>query len=265
VPDQGLHGIPWALLPAGGEPLVERCEVAVAPSATLALALRERAGGRPVAAWRAAVAADPVYGAADPRLGGAAGGDEVALPRLAETRREAAAVARWRPAALRIEGVAATRERVLAPDFRGRELLHFAAHARTETEPVGLALSLRDAQGRPRDGWLRLPDLYRLDGPAELVILSACASGLGRAVAGEGLLSLTRGFFSAGARRVVATLWSVEDAASAELMEIFYAELFGAGRTPAAALRAAQRAQRRKPHRSAPEHWAGYVLEGEWR
>jgi CHAT domain-containing protein len=174
-------------------------------------------------------------------------------------------VARWRPGALRLEGPAATRERVLAADFHGRELLHFAAHARTEAEPVGLALSLRDAQGRARDGWLRLPDLYRLDGPAELVVLSACASGLGRAVTGEGLLSLTRGFFSAGARRVLATLWSVDDAASAELMESFYAEMFGKGKTPAAALRAAQQAQRRKPHRAAPEHWAGYVLEGEWR
>jgi CHAT domain-containing protein len=103
---------------------------------------------------------------------------------------------------------------------------------------------------------------------ADLVVLSACDTALGREVRGEGLLSLTRGFLHAGAPRVLASLWRVEDRATGELMARFYRGLLAEGRTPAAALRAAVGEVRHDPalgHRRHPYYWAGFVLHGEWR
>jgi CHAT domain-containing protein len=84
-------------------------------------------------------------------------------------------------------------------------------------------------------------------------------------VRGEGLIGMTRGFMYAGAPRVVASLWSVPDAATATLMERFYRGMFKEGLTAAAALRAAQTAVRRNPETSAPFYWAAFVLQGEYR
>ena len=100
---------------------------------------------------------------------------------------------------------------------------------------------------------------------AELVVLSACRTGLGKDVRGEGLVGLTRGFMNAGAPRVVASLWKVSDTATAALMSGFYSELLDHHLPPADALRAAQRALRRERRTSAPHAWAGFVLEGDWR
>ena len=100
---------------------------------------------------------------------------------------------------------------------------------------------------------------------AELVVLSACRTALGKEVRGEGLVGLTSGFMDAGARRVVGSLWSVPDAPTAALMSRFYTLLVDEGRSPADALRGAQLALRRQRRFSAPQAWAGFVLEGDWR
>ena len=71
-------------------------------------------------------------------------------------------------------------------------------------------------QGKPQDGFLRANDIYNLKLPAELVVLSACQTGLGKEIKGEGLVGLTRGFMYAGAARVVVSLWSVNDKATAD-------------------------------------------------
>jgi hypothetical protein len=98
-----------------------------------------------------------------------------------------------------------------------------------------------DGRGTPQDGYLRVHDIFNLQLPAELIVLSACRTGLGREIKGEGLVGLTRAFMYAGAARMVASLWSVNDKATAELMRRFYRRMLGPERqTAAAALRAAQ-------------------------
>jgi CHAT domain-containing protein len=97
-------------------------------------------------------------------------------------------------------------------------------------------------------------------------VLSACETALGKEVKGEGLVGLTRGFMYAGAERVVATLWKVDDKASAELMKHFYQQMLGQNRQrPAAALRAAQVEIWKQGHWRSPYYWAAFILQGEWK
>ncbi len=132
-----------------------------------------------------------------------------------------------------------------------------------EAELSGLVLSLVDATGRPRDGFLRAFEIARLDLPLELVVLSACQTGRGRQVRGEGTLGLVRSFLQAGTARVVATQWPIRDKSTAWFMQRFYGGL-REGRSPSAALREAQLTVLAESH-SRPFDWAGFFLLGEWR
>ena len=96
-------------------------------------------------------------------------------------------------------------------------------------------------------------------------MLSACQTALGGEIKGEGLIGLTRGFLYAGAPRVVATLWEIEDRTTAELMKRFYEGMFKRQLRPAAALRAAQLSMSKEKRWEAPYYWAGFILQGEWR
>ncbi|HEX4946866.1 MAG TPA: CHAT domain-containing protein, partial [Blastocatellia bacterium] len=147
-------------------------------------------------------------------------------------------------------------------------IVHFATHGywdSTTPELSGLFLSRFDRQGQPLDGALRLSDIYNLKLPKELVVLSACETALGKDIRGEGLIALTRGFMYAGAARVLASLWKVEDEATAELMAVFYQQLLQEKRSPAAALRQAQIAMWQKEPTKIPYNWAAFVLQGEYR
>ena len=136
----------------------------------------------------------------------------------------------------------------------------------TETPALsGLVLSLYDEEGRAKQGFLRLHDIYGLRLDAELVVLSGCRTALGTQMRGEGIWGLTRGFLSAGAERVLASLWQVEDRATAELMRLFYSAMWSDGATPAAALRKAKLSLRRERRWRDPHFWAGWVLEGDWQ
>jgi CHAT domain-containing protein len=95
--------------------------------------------------------------------------------------------------------------------------------------------------------------------------LSACQTALGKEIKGEGLVGLTRGFMYAGAERVVASLWQVDDQATAELMQYFYRGMLKEKLRPAAALRAAQIEMSKSSRWSSPYYWAGFVIQGEWR
>ncbi|PYU88813.1 MAG: hypothetical protein DMG08_23885, partial [Acidobacteria bacterium] len=132
-------------------------------------------------------------------------------------------------------------------------------------ELSGLVLSLVDEKGNPQDGFLRLRDIYNLKLSAELVVLSACDTALGKDVKGEGLVGIVRGFMYAGAPRVVASLWKVDDDATAELMKQFYQRIFQGGLAPAAALREAQIAMWQQKQWRSPYYWAAFVLQGEWK
>jgi len=116
-----------------------------------------------------------------------------------------------------------------------------------------------------QDGFLRLHDIYGLDLNADLVVLSACETALGREVRGEGLVGLTQGFMYAGARSVIASLWQVPDRATAELMARFYEFLINEGLNPADALKKAQLASASERRWRDPYFWGGFVLLGDWR
>jgi CHAT domain-containing protein len=128
-----------------------------------------------------------------------------------------------------------------------------------------LVLSLVDEEGAPREGFLRLHDIYGLDLGADLVTLSACETALGREIRGEGLVGLARGFMYAGAARVVASLWRVQDRATGDTMRHFYEAMLERGLAPAAALREAQIAMSRQERWAAAYYWAPFGLHGEWR
>jgi CHAT domain-containing protein len=112
---------------------------------------------------------------------------------------------------------------------------------------------------------LRLHDIYNLNLPADLVVLSACQTAVGKQIRGEGLIAFTRGFMYAGAQRVVASLWKVDDAPTAALMAEFYDQMLTKKLAPAAALRAAQIKLSHMPAWREPYYWAGFELQGEWR
>jgi CHAT domain-containing protein len=147
-------------------------------------------------------------------------------------------------------------------------IVHFATHGLINSEHPelsGLVLSLIDENGKPQDGFLRMSEIFNLEMPADLVVLSACQTALGKEVKGEGLVGLTRGFMHAGAQRVVASLWQVDDLATAELMKHFYRGMLKENLRPAAALRVAQIELSKSPRWSSPYYWAGFVIQGEWR
>jgi len=148
--------------------------------------------------------------------------------------------------------------------------VHFATHGLLDTqypELSGILLSLVDREGKPQEnGILRLGDVYNLRMPVDMVSLSACETALGKSIRGEGLVGLTRGFMYAGASRVMASLWKVEEEATAELMKTFYEGVLGKQQLrPAAALRQAQIEMWRRPNRRAPYYWSAFVMQGEWK
>jgi len=192
------------------------------------------------------------------------------LARLAFSRREAAAImAVTTPRdSMQALDFRASRETALNKDLSRYRIIHFATHGLLDNEHPelsGLVLSLVDSSGNPQDGFLDLEDVYNLDLPADLVVLSACETGLGKEISGEGLVGLTRGFMYAGASRVVATLWPADDAATADLMGAFYRGMLKGGLRPAAALREAQRHLMKQKRFSSPYYWAAFTLEGEWK
>lgn len=187
--------------------------------------------------------------------------------RLRFSRLEADAIIAMasRQQGLKATDFAANKVTALDPALNRFRVLHFATHGLLNSqhpELSGIVLSLVDERGRPIDGFLRLHDIYNMKLNADLVVLSACQTALGKDVRGEGLIGLTRGFMFAGAPRVMASLWNVEDRATAQLMKKFYDEMLVKGIRPAAALRQAQRTMWRE-HRP-PYFWAAFTLQGDW-
>lgn len=299
VASEALEYLSLAALPVPGSnrPLVETHEIVYLPSASALGAVRSRAATARRTAPHLAIVADPVFDLSDPRLPrnqrrAAASGTartpltpmlaravrglaldtplDRRLSRLTFSRLEASAIARLLPAPqVRLAtGFAASREAVTTAALGTADIVHLATHGLVSTSQpalTGLVVSLVDSQEQARDGFVRLSDVYNLRLAADLVVLSACHTALGPEVRGEGLVGLTRGFMYAGARRVVASLWAVDDSATAELMSRFYRGLLRDGLPAAAALRAAQRELASRPQWAAPYYWAGFVLQGDWQ
>lgn len=305
VSDGVLQYIPFAAMPDpaltagtkdGIQPLIVRHEIISLPSASVLAVTRSQIAGRVPAPKLVAVLADPVFDREDPRVQARENAPaetakdarpssiglersiaEVGLteagariPRLPFSRREAEAIATLSPAGQKLEAIdfEASRATATSHELAQYRILHFATHGLLNSETPelsGLVFSLVDRQGRPQNGFLRLHEVYNLDLPADLVVLSACQTGLGKDIKGEGLVGLTRGFMYAGAARVVASLWKVDDAATAELMSRFYKHMLTEGARPAAALRAAQVEVLHHKRWEFPYYWAAFGLQGEWK
>lgn len=197
-------------------------------------------------------------------------GDTGGLPRLPFSRREADSIFRVAPKNLSLKEIDfdANKAAIFESNLEQYRILHFATHGLLNSqhpELSGIVLSLLDKKGGEVDGFLRLQDIYNLKLSADLVVLSACNTALGKDVKGEGLIGLTRGFMYAGSPRVVASLWKVDDAATAEFMSVFYRKMLAENLRPAAALRAAQSEMMKQTRWKSPYYWAPFIIQGEWK
>lgn len=271
-------------------PLMVEHEVTSIPSASTLAVLRQELQGRAPAEKVVAVFADPVFDKADERIAGESrsrgarrhhmapsvvqeptqSSDKAPdLQRLLYTRQEAEAILALAPPSSRKAalGFEANRAAAMSDELSKYRIIHFATHSYLDSmhpQLSGIALSMLDRQGKPQEGYLRTHEVFNLRLGAELVVLSGCRTGLGKEVKGEGLYGMTRGFMYAGSKRVLVSLWDVQDLATARLMSDFYRGLLGPKRPhAAAALRAAQIAIWRDARWQAPYYWAGFVLQGE--
>jgi CHAT domain-containing protein len=193
------------------------------------------------------------------------------LERLPNSGREARRLLELLPAGAPFflaTGFDAHRGAILDGSMETARRLHFATHGlpnNRHPELSALVLSRYNRQGQAIEALLRARDLAGLELCADLVVLSACRTALGHEISGEGLVGLTQAFFLAGAKRVVASYWSVNDAATAELMIRFYEGHLKKGMAPAAALRRAQLGILRETAWKAPSHWAAFALQGTWK
>lgn len=279
--------------------LVLNHEIVSLPSASVLEVLRHDAIRHPKAGKMVAVLADPVFGKDDARVRilsrrlqkkgrmvpaatslratslTRAAVDVVLssdktpyLPRLPFTQQEARAIMATIPPGRGMValGFDASRKKAMSPALGQYQVVHFATHGLLDNEHPelsGLVFSLIGKNGKLQNGFLEMQDIYNLNLPVDLVVLSACETGLGRNIKGEGLVGLTRGFMYAGASRVVASLWAVDDVATSELMRRFYSAMFHEGLSPASALRRAQLQMAEQERWKNPYYWAAFILQGE--
>jgi len=271
-------------------PLLTDFEVIHLPSVSSLALLRQLEGSAPRQTQDIVIWADPVFEYDDPRLApGAsapldadAGGPEsrrmeepipygngLPFSRLLGTQEEADRIKQSAPAGhvVLLTGFAANRESVLERDLQDYRILHFATHAQvSDLHPAlsGLLLSTVNEQGEYQNGLLQMADIYGLRLNADLVVLSACQTGLGEELPGEGVVGLSQGFLYAGSRSVIVSLWRVEDKATAALMTQFYQAMLNEGATPAEALRRAKLTMYRQSSRQSPYYWSAFVIQGEF-
>jgi CHAT domain-containing protein/Tfp pilus assembly protein PilF len=283
-------------------PVIAKHEIICLPSASVLATLRRERPARTAHLKEAMILADPVFNREDERVTGKrldkpqpADKNSAVLPvessdnltrsaqdvdlfrdgqlylaRLPFSRREAEAISAVIPArkfrmALDFD---ASRKLAVSNELAKYRVVHFATHALVNDKHPdlsGLVLSLVDERGQPQQGFLDLQDIYNMNLAADLVVLSACDTALGKQIDGEGMIGLTRGFMYAGARGVIGTLWKVEDSATAKFMQQFYRAMEQNRMSPAQALRHAQLALWEEKHWAAPYYWAAFTLQGDWR
>ena len=293
VPDGVLHYLPFEVLLTKGELTVEPRElsylardyaVRYVPSASVLVELSRPEAERSKPEKTLVAYADPIYG--EPDEASAVGkalrsmwGELRRLPRLPYSRQEVERIARLYPDAevTLFLGAEAREENVKSGEPARYRFVHFAAHGvLNEKQPqysgivltVGATRSGSTAPPEPamrqeatEDSLLQVYEIFNLKLTADVVVLSACETGLGREVRGEGMVGLTRAFLYAGAQAVVVSLWKVADPATAELMMRFYRQM-KAGVGKAEALRRARLELFREGRYVHPYYWAPFVLVG---
>jgi CHAT domain-containing protein/Flp pilus assembly protein TadD len=273
-------------------PLIATHEIVTLPSITALAAIRQEKHKLSSTDKMVAVLADPVFTSNDdrvengrPKSSTAFSGDQSpeqpalrnfekrlrngGAMRLVHASEEADAILAATPpgTGMVAKGFDASRETAMSSLVGEYKIVHFATHGflnGEHPELSGIVLNMVNRDGSKTNGFMPLHDIYNLNLSADLVVLSACDTALGKDIKGEGLVSLTRGFMSAGSKSVVASLWKVDDRATAILMAEFYKSLLLDGLTPAAALRSAKQKLRQEKAWSAPYFWAGFVLQGEY-
>ena len=274
--------------------LISTHEIVRLPSIATLIAIRNTARRTPSARSVVAVFADPVFSNDDERVSNRAvlseakasvdleaALSESELPplngfadsrgpvRLSHTSNEANAIVATTPrgTAFVAEGFDANREMAMSSQIGQFQIVHFATHSFLNSEHPelsGLVLTMVDSNGAKRNGLMLLADIYSLDLSAELTVLSACETALGKDLNGEGLVGFTHSFLAAGSKSIVASLWKVDDRPTAILMSDFYRSMLEDGMPPAAALRAAKLKLLREPRWRTPYFWAGFVFQGEY-
>ena len=263
VPEDALHRVPFAALVVDGHRLVERYAIHVVPSAVIALSLwRARPTPGPVRMLAFGDARFPLDDERNPpatRAHFASFAASGGLSPLAASGMEARkAVQHW-PRSRAMLGADASESNLKRAKLDQFRLLHFATHAQVDERAPGRS-SIALAAGGGEDGFVTSADLGSLHLDADLVMLSGCSTARGVLVDGEGILGLTGPLLQAGAHSVVATLWPVNDRASAEFVTRFY-DFLASGSTATEALRLAQldSIRREQPTRD----WAAFVLTGD--
>lgn len=270
VADSTTSAVPFAglSLVADYRPVILDHELSLALTTRDALRIA-RASGKPRGAnlGRVAIFADPVFSPLDTRVKTRVVSNSrpfLPTPRLAATANEAAAIAAQLPGAdLKVfSGFDASRASVLSAYVNSATVLHFATHATSSDEwphGSGLMLSGVSRDGEIVNGYLSSLDLLVSRRSTDLVVLSACDTARGESTQTENVAGLARAFLGSGARRVVGTLWAVEDAATALLMREFYQRL-ARGQGASAALREAQAAMATSERYHRPAAWSAFVI-----
>jgi len=302
VIEGALQLVPFAALPAPlasiesngpSKWLIADHEIVQLPSiATLRAIRAAERKNRDATDKIAAVIADPVFTRSDARVQNSSLAPRVAsaatdengpesthralenLPgggsaRLIHSSEEADAIAQAAPrgTTLVAKGFDATRETAMNARLGEYQIIHFATHGFLDSEHPelsGIVLTTVDKNGVEKNGVMSLHDIYNMNLSAELTVLSACQTALGKDIKGEGFVGLTHSFISAGSRSVVASLWKVDDRATAALMEDLYQSMLQKGMSPAAALRAAKLKVMQDQRWRNPYYWAGFVVQGEY-
>ncbi len=290
VADGRLQYFPLGSLPMpgaeSGEPILLTNEVVYEPSASALKIFKSdsNVGAKPTKDLL--VFADPVFSKDDDRLtglntsnsgflstflGGLRSAESLTnLQRLPASEEEAKSIATVVGAGQTTirSGFAANRDSVLNSDITDYRVLHFATHGvinEQRPELSGIVLSIYNQDGGAQDGgFIRLQDVYGLNLHTDLVVLSACDTGIGKEVKGEGVMSLTNAFLQSGAKSVVSSLWKVDDNATKELMTDFYRGMASDGLTASAALRNAQIKMYNDPRFKSPFYWAAFTVQGDY-
>jgi len=272
--------------------LLDTNEIVEAASMSTLVAIRSARTAKPSSGKLVAVLADPVFSRNDDRVqpGGVYAAKVQAqssqsteepvtrspdeeirggFARLVHASEEADAISAAAPrgSSFVAKGFDASRETAMSPEIGEYQIVHFATHGllnSQQPEMSGIVLTMVDRNGGEKNGLMPLYDIYSLELSAELTVLSACQTALGKDVKGEGFVGLTHSFISAGSKSVIASLWKVDDRATAELMSRLYDSMLKKGMTPSAALRAAKLEIKRQPQWNAPYFWAGFVLQGDY-
>ncbi|TAE58240.1 MAG: CHAT domain-containing protein [Nostocales cyanobacterium] len=295
VADGALQYLPFAaLISPNSDPekhrfLIINHEIITLPSASTVAIIRNEQKRKKPPSKKLALLADPVFSIDDERfttqkpslkpatnnleslaLKRAIQDTDINFQRLPFTRKEAEKILKLVPEKQTLQAFDfdADYNFATSSELNQYRIIHFATHGIVNSQQPqlsGLVLSLFDQKGKTKKGFLRLHDIFNLNLSADLVVLSACQTGLGKEVAGEGLIGLTRGFMYAGSPRVIMSLWNVSDQGTSVLMGKFYEKMLQGGLKPAAALREAQIEMLNERGFSKPDYWASFTLQGEWR